>query len=169
MPPPQKVPHCIVDIFVNRLVGLAPRSLAKVGSPASQDLIQPLAYLFPWSYVARRQMVSHFRLDPAHALVRRTVSDVLPARPHTVVRPECIPQKIESLSARVPDTRLLLVESQSQSLQHPTRPLQCLLRLSATEDYEVIGVVHHLRPILLSTPGLPEALNIRFMYKLASA
>src|ERR1035438_9742990 len=108
--PSQKVPYRVVDISVNRPVSLAPSAPAKVCSPAVQNLIQPLTHLFPGGYVTRHQMVSHFRFDLAHTLVRRTVSDILPTRPPAVVRPECISQKIELLPTCVPDTRLLLVE-----------------------------------------------------------
>src|SRR5207247_10187008 len=38
------------------------------------------------------------------------------------------------------------------------RPLQCLLRFAATEDHEVIRIVHDLRSKLLPSPRLPPAL-----------
>src|SRR5450759_4662707 len=83
--PPQKVPHFVIDMLVNRPVRLARGTAAEVCSPAFQYLIQPLAHLFPWLHVARHQQLSHFRLDPGHALLRRTVPDILPPRSRTVV------------------------------------------------------------------------------------
>src|SRR5450759_1048021 len=157
--PPQKVPHCVIDMLVNRPVSLARRTTAEVCSPAFQYLIQPLTHLFPWLHVARHQQLSHFRLDPGHALLRRTVPEILPPRSRTVVRSECVSQKIESLLTGVPDTRLLLVESQLQPLQHPARPVQCLRRFPATENHKIVRVVHHVRPKLLSPPALPPALQ----------
>src|SRR5213593_3767497 len=103
-------------------------------------------------------MLAHCLFDPGDALGRRAVAHVLPPRARAVVRPKGVSQKIESLSTGVPDTRLLLVESQFQPLQHPMRPLQCLLRFSATENCKVVRIVHYVRPILAPTPGLPPAL-----------
>src|SRR5450759_2256639 len=68
--PPQKVPHFVIDMLLNRPVGLARGTAAEVCSPAFQYLIQPLAHLFPWVHVARHQQLSHFRLDPGHALLQ---------------------------------------------------------------------------------------------------
>jgi hypothetical protein len=92
-----------------RPISLRRARAAEVCSPALQLLIQPLTHFRPRFYIARHQQVSHVLLDPGHALLRRTVPDILLIRPHTVVRPECVSQKFESLPTRVPDTRLLLV------------------------------------------------------------
>src|SRR5258708_31858324 len=94
-------------------------------------------------------MLCHVPLHLVHALLRWTVSEVLPATPPAEVRPECVSQKIESLPPRIPEARLLLVQCQSQPLQHPPRPSQCLCRFTATEDHKV------------SSPGEshPEALS----------
>src|SRR6266702_7477270 len=82
--------------------------------PALQLLIQLLTNLFPRCSVPPLQQFAHFLLDPAHALVRRTVSDVLPPVPRIDVRSECISQKIESLLPGIPYARLLFVECQIQ-------------------------------------------------------
>src|SRR5882762_8683189 len=65
------------------------------------------------------------------------------------MRSECISKKVESLHTGVTNARLLLVECQSQTIQHSPRPLQRLVRFSATEDHQV------------SSPGEshPEALS----------
>src|SRR5450759_2303638 len=99
--------------------------------------------------MAGRQMLSHILPDPVHALLRRTVADILPPRSPAEVRSECITQKVESLLAGVANARLLFVKRQSQPPQHSTRPLQRLFRFSATEYHQV------------SSPGEshPEALS----------
>src|ERR1035441_421489 len=85
-------------------------------------------------------MLAHTLFDPVHTLLRRTTADVLPPQALAEVRPECITQKIELLLTGVPNTRLLLVESQSQPRQHSTRPSQCLVRFSRSEEHEVVRV-----------------------------
>ena len=114
--PSQKVPHAIIDLSIHRPVRLRGSPTVEVCSPASQFPIQPLADFFPWSHVARDQQVAHFLLDPGHALHRRTVSDVLPSRSHTIVRPEGIAQKIKVFPTGIAETRLLFVQGQLQSL-----------------------------------------------------
>src|SRR3984893_7554807 len=98
-------------------------------------------------------MLPHILPGPVHALLRRTAADILPPRSPTEVRSECISQKIESFLSGVPKARLLFVEGQPQPRQYTSRPLQCLFRLSATEDHEVVRVIDYPRPILFSTSG----------------
>src|ERR1700730_3544494 len=98
-------------------------------------------------------MLPHILPGPVHALLRRTAADIHPPRSPTEVRSECISQKIESFLSGVPKARLLFVEGQPQPRQYTSRPLQCLLRLSATEDHEVVRVIDYPRPILFSTSG----------------
>src|SRR5258706_5887943 len=132
------MPHLVIYMLINRPVGLGRSSATEVCSPASQDLVQPSAHVSPRPYVTRHQKVAHLLLDPSHALFRRTVADIPLPRSQTVVRPECIPQKIESLHTGVPNTRLLFVHGQLQPLQHSTRPLQRCCRFSTTENHKVV-------------------------------
>src|SRR5713101_5856383 len=159
VPPSQEIPHTIIHVLIDCLIRPAFAPAAEVLLPASQLPIQLRTDLLPRCSVPPLQQLTHFLLYPAHALVRRTVSDVLPPVPRIDVRSECISQKIESLLPGIPNARLLFVECQIQPPQHPTCPFQCLLRLSATEDHEIIRVVHYMRPKLLPPPGLPPALQ----------
>src|SRR3989475_2488701 len=159
VPPSQEIPHTIIHVLIDCLIRPAFAPAVEGLPPALQLLIQLLTNLFPRCSVPPLQHVAHFLLDPAHALVRRTVSDVLSPVPRIDVRSECISQKIESFPPGIPKARLLFVECQIQPPQPLTRPLQCLLRLSATEDHEIIRVVHYMRLKLLSPPGLPPALQ----------
>ena len=149
VPPSQKVPYPIINVLVHRPMRPTRAPYAEVLPPALQLPIQLATNLLPGRPVLAIQQFSHLLLDPAHALVRRTVSDVPAAAARVDVRPECIPQKIESLLPGIPNARLLLVERQLQPLQHSTRPIQGFLRLSATLNHEV------------SSPGEshPEALS----------
>src|SRR5260370_2490519 len=63
------------------------------------------------------------------------------------------------LPTGIPETRLLVVHCQLSPLQHPTRPIQCLFRLSATENHKIVRIVHDLRSNLFPAPGLPPALQ----------
>src|SRR5579871_6723876 len=159
VPPSQEMPYTLLHTFVDRPVSLRRASQSEVRFPAPQSLIQPDAHLLPRSYMLRLQQVSHFLFDPVHALLRRTPSDVLSPRPRTVVRLECIAQKIESLPPGIPEARLLFLQCQFWPPQHPTRPLQCLRRFSTTEDHEVIRVIHYARPKLPRPTGLPPSLQ----------
>src|ERR1017187_192812 len=102
-------------------------------------------------------MLCHFLPDPVHALLRRATADVLSRRSLAEVRSEGVTQKVESLLTGVANARLPLVESQSQPIQYSTRPFQCLVRFSATENHEIVRVVHDFRPVLLPTFGLPPS------------
>jgi hypothetical protein len=165
VPPSQKVPYPVVNILIDRPIRLTRAPAGEVLPPALQLPIQLLTDCLPGCHVPAIQQFAHLLLDPAHALLRRTVSDV-PAAPARVdVRPECIPQKIESLLPRMPDARLLRVQSQFKPLQHPTGPLQCLFRHSATEDHKVVRVVHDLRPKLLVPPDKIRDLQIKLYRK----
>src|SRR4029077_2257878 len=70
--PSQKMPYLLLHIPVFRPVCLGRCPKVEVPSPASDNLIQPLAHFFPWFYVSRHQHLPHFLLDPGHALLRRT-------------------------------------------------------------------------------------------------
>ncbi len=73
--------------------------------------------------------------------------------------PERVPQKVETLLARLLDAGLRLIQSESQPRGHLSRPIQCLCRFSATEDHEIVRVGHHPGLELLPPFGIPPALQ----------
>ncbi len=76
------------------------------------------------------------------------------------VRPECIPQKIESLLPGMPDARLPFVERQPQPLHPPP----------ASDDHEVVRVVEAVQPLLVAfTDRFGQASGARLRWQSASA
>src|SRR3954449_1348838 len=59
------------------------------------------------------------------------------------MRPERIPEKVKPLRASFPDLRLRFVQSQANPSHDIPRPFQRLSRMSATEDHEIIRVIHY--------------------------
>src|ERR1017187_4220938 len=109
VPPSQGIPHTIVNVFIDRPIRLTRAPDAEVLRPALQLPIQLLTDVRPGCHVPAIQQFSHLLLDPAHALLRRTVFDIPAAAARTDVRSECISQKIESLLPGIPNARLLCV------------------------------------------------------------
>src|ERR1019366_1850204 len=159
VPPSQKMPHTFLHMFIEHFVSPRRAPEAEVRFPASHLLVQPIPHFFPWPHIAGLEMLSHFLFDPVHALLRRTISDVLPPRAPAEVRPEGITQKVELLFTSVPYARLPLVERQPQPRHHRLHPTQCLFRFSATENHEVVRVRHDARLKLLPTFGLFPSLQ----------
>src|SRR5476649_441951 len=124
VPPSQEMPHTLLDVFIEHLVGLRWAPPSEIRFPALQLLIQPIAHFFPGRYIAGPQMLCHFLPDPVHTLLRRAAAYVLSSRSPAEVRSEGITQKVESLLTGVTNARLLFVECQSQPFQHSARPLQ---------------------------------------------
>src|SRR5260370_23401921 len=106
-------------MLVDRPISLRGAPAIEVCSPALQLLIQPFAHYRPWAHIARLQQVSHFLLDLGHALLRRTVSDILPVRPHTLVRPDSLSPKIETPPTTIPYTPLLPLNTPFHPPHHP--------------------------------------------------
>ena len=67
---------------------------------------------------------------------------------------ERVAQEGERLASRIPQTRLLLVQGQSDLAHRPPRPLQGFLGVAAAEDDKVIRVVDELGAELLALPSL---------------
>ena len=77
VPPSQEISHTIIHVLIDCLIRPACAPAVEVLLPASQLLIQLLTDLLPRCSVSPLQQFAHFLLDSAHALVRRTVSDIL--------------------------------------------------------------------------------------------
>src|ERR1700681_4500634 len=68
----EEAPHLVADVMIDRLIGQRTRAIAEVGFPTRQKSVQAFAYHRPRPFVAGRQKIADFRLEPLHALLRRT-------------------------------------------------------------------------------------------------
>ena len=69
--------------------------------------------------------------------------------------PERVTQKVEALLSRLLDAGLRLIQGDPHPCYHLPRPIQCLRRFAATENHEIIRVVHDMGVKLLSPFGVP--------------
>src|SRR5215469_9561539 len=73
--------------------------------------------------------------------------------------PERVPEKAKALLARLLDAGLRLIQGDPHACDHLPRPIQCLSRFAATENHEIIRVVHDMGVKLLSPFGVPPTLQ----------
>src|SRR6266852_5684325 len=130
MTPPQKVPHALVHVLVYDPIRLVQTSVAEVVLPASQLGIEVVANFFPAVVLTRSQHFVNPLLESLDRLLRRTGCQVGLAGFPPVARPKSVAQKIEAFLCGIPDTGLLLVQSQAQPSHHRLRPFSCLRRFS---------------------------------------
>src|SRR6266446_1883389 len=131
MTPPQKVPHTLVHVLVYNPIRLVQTPVAEVVLPASQLRIELVANFFPAAVLTRSQHFVNPLLESLDRLLGRAGCQVWLAGFPPVARPKRVAQKIEAFLFGIPDTGLLLVQSQAQPGHHRLRPLSCLLRFSA--------------------------------------
>src|SRR5215469_4291796 len=75
------------------------------------------------------------------------------------MRPERVTQKVEALLTRLLDAGLRLIQGDAHPCDHLPRPIQRLGRFAATENHEIVRVVHDMSVKLLSPFGVPPALQ----------
>src|SRR6185437_770284 len=82
-----------------------------------------------------------------------------------MVWPEGVSQKVEPLGAGLPNARFRFVQSEANPRHDLPRPIQRLDRMSATENHEIIRVVHHLSLKRLSpssdSPVLQKTVHVQ--------
>src|SRR5215472_8381286 len=157
--PPQEMPYAIINVVVNRPIPRFPSPVVEVRRPAPQSLIQPVSYLLPGPRVAGYQKVSHLFLDACHCLLRRACSQIPTAILLIAMWPERVSQKVEAFLARLLDAGLRLIQGDPHACYHLPRPIQCLGRFAATENHEIVRVVHDMGVKLLSPFGVPPTLQ----------
>ncbi len=155
MAPPQKHSYGLVDVVIDSPICRVAVPLAEVSGPSSQSCIEAIPHFPPWCHVPRHQHVSHFLPESGHALLRRTLPDIYPASLPKTMRPECISEKVKPLPASLLDAGLCFVQREANPRHDTSRPIQCLCRATATQDHEIIGVVHDLRLKNLTPSGDP--------------
>src|SRR5215813_11216143 len=159
MTPPQEMPYALINVVVNRVVRHYPGSVAEVRRPAPQNLIQPVPRLLPGPRVAEYQKLPHLFLDTCHRFLRRACPQIPPAILLVTMRPERVTQKVEALLSCLLDARLRLIQGDPHPCYHLPRPIQCLCRFAATENHEIVRVVHDMGVKLLSQFGVPPTLQ----------
>src|SRR5712672_3112147 len=152
MAPPQKVPYALVHVPVYDPIRLIQTPVAEVILPSSQLGIEAVANVLPTVVLTRSQHFVNPLLESLDRLLGRSGGQVGLAGFPPVARPKGVAQKIEAFLLGIPDTGLLLVQSQAQPSHHRLRPRSCLLRFAAAEDTEIVRIIDDVRPILLTLP-----------------
>src|SRR3990172_1592751 len=145
--PPQKVPRPVVDVVVDRPIGRVPCAVAEVARPPAQHAVEPGDDDVPRRLVARTKDLPDASLDPLDRLRGRCGPQIpvtiLPV-PH---RPKGVAQKAERLAPPIAHPGLLLIERQAHLGEPPATLRKPLRGPVATQDHEVVRVVHEPRPV----------------------
>src|SRR5215469_18056333 len=153
------MPYALINVAVNRPIRRGPGSVAEVRRPAPQNLVQPVPHLLPGPRITGYEKVSHLFLDACHCLLRRAGPQIPTAILLVAMWPERVPEKAKALLARLLDAGLRLIQGDPHACDHLPRPIQCLGRFTATENHEIIRVVHDMGVKLLSPFGVPPTLQ----------
>src|SRR6202140_5409892 len=136
----EEASHLVADGLIDGLIGQRTRAVAEVGLPTRQKSVQAFAYCRPRPFVARRQKIANFRLEPLHALLRRTRPKIEAPVLGAAMRAERVAEKIKTFRSGVFHRGFVLVDRKPKLGHHCFCPRQRLGRGSATEDDEVIGI-----------------------------
>src|SRR3954468_7485259 len=151
MSPRQEPANRFVDMVVSRPVGHQPRAVAEVARPATQEIVQPGAYVVPGRDIGRDHDLRHTHLEALHALRRRAGPQIPVTILPEVVRPEAVAQEVEVFLPRITHGSLRFVDGEPKPGHDLPRPRQRLCRVSAAEDDEVVGIVHDMRFVGVTT------------------
>src|SRR6266849_2791732 len=158
--PPQKVPRPVIDVVVDRPIGRVPCAVAEVARPPAQHAVELGDDDVPRRLVARTKDLPDASLDPLDRLLRRCGSQI----PVTVLpvthRPKGVPQKGKRLAPPIDQPGLLLIERQAHLGEPPTTLREHLRRPVATQDHEVVRVVHEPCPVPPVEPPQTEDLQV---------
>src|SRR6202007_33520 len=106
------MPHTLVHVPIYDAIRLVQAPVAEVILPASQLGVEAVANFFPAAVLTRSQHVVHPLLESLDRLLGRTGCQVRLAGFPPVARPKRVAQKVEAFLLGIPDTGLLLVQSQ---------------------------------------------------------
>ena len=155
MTPCQEVTYAIIYVLVYCPVGHQSSPIAEVVGPPRQEPIDLIPHLRPLSQVARTEYVPNPPLDPSHTLFRGRCSHIQIPILTEVMGTKRVSQKVKMLSASISDTRLALVQGESQADHHLPRPFKCLPGLAATQNNKVVRIGYN--PGFVSVIALPYA------------
>src|SRR5712664_2684387 len=97
----EEAPHLIADVMIDRLIGQRKRAIAEVSFPTRQKSVQAFAYRRPRRFVARRQKIANFRLEPLHTSLRRTRAGIEAPVPGAAMRAERVTKKVKAFRSSV--------------------------------------------------------------------
>src|SRR5213593_2164934 len=150
----EESPDAAVDVIVRGPVSHQASPIAEVTGPPAQQPVEPRYHVGPWCLPVGSKHGMHRGLQPVHALLGRLRCQIRVTILPIALKPEGVAQEVKPLALCVPDTRLAVVEGQTQLLHRPSRPRQRLGRMTATEDNEVVRVGDDARLILVPLPAL---------------
>src|SRR5512147_458218 len=155
----QEATDPLVDVVVDRAIRRQAGAVAEVRRPPPQQAVETIAHLGPATHIAGYEHSADLRLEPQHALLRRTRTQIPVAVLPVMVRTERVAEKVEALAPGVPDRGLRLVEGEPEPRHHRLRPRQSLGRAASAQDREVVGVGDHMGTIGLAAAGVPPVLQ----------
>src|SRR5262249_47550744 len=89
--------------------------------------------------------LTNLRTDALHPFLRRSSPNMGPPRLRRIAATKRVPQKVELLFRQTADPRLLFVHRELQLRHHAPHRYQGFVRLAATADHHIIGIIHDER------------------------
>src|SRR3954449_3161790 len=145
VPSAEEVPRTIIDIAIDGFVGRGKAAIGEVRGPADQKAVQPRSHFRPGALVARRQQRADLRLDPQHALLGWARAQIPAPSVGMMTWSQPVAKEVEALASGILHRGFRLVERQPEFRHYRLRPRQRLLRVSAAEDDEVVGIGDDVR------------------------
>ena len=156
--------HSIIDVVVNGLVRRCESAIREVCRPTTQKAVQSSLHFRPGALVTRRQQVTDFRLDPLHALPGWSCAKIPTTTLRKMAWSQRVAKKIEAFSPSIFHRGFRPVERQPECHHHCSCPRRRLLRMTAAENDEVIGIGNDMRMECFTasaqTPMLQESVHV---------
>ncbi len=76
VPPCEEVARAVIDVVVDRPIGLQPAAVVEVRRPSPQLAVQAIAYLRPCTHVAGHEHLAHAVFQTLHAFPRRARAQI---------------------------------------------------------------------------------------------
>src|SRR3989442_4665188 len=159
-PQTQKVPCSFPDVVIDRPIRHEPRSVGEVAGPPAQYTVKVRHDLFPWLLVCRTKDLPDASLDPLHRPLGRHGPQVPVSILPVAHRTKGVAQESKRLMPPIAHPGLLLVERQAHLYEPPATLREHLRRPVATQDHEVVRVVHEPRPVAPVEPPETEDLQV---------
>src|SRR6478736_6924044 len=160
----QKGQHAVEDVSINSLMSRSKRAITEVSGPAAQNAVQSRLYFGPSALVARRQQFADLPLDPQHAFLGRSRAKIPPSPIAEAAGSERVPKEVKAFQSSILHRGFSLVECQPKLGHHRLRPRQCIFRVAAAENDEVVGIGDNLAMECFTptaeTPMLQEPVHV---------
>src|SRR5262249_53951036 len=126
---------------------------------AREIIRERVAQFRPWIKVAGQQQIANLRLEPLHALLGWARAQIPVTGCFITVRSKRVAEEVEPLPSLISQRVLVLVECHPKPRHPRLRPRQCLGRVSATEDDEVISIHDNTCAKFFAAFGQPPILE----------